>query len=116
MTEPRLGPSHNGSVVLDIGGEIGALVLYTPEALLGAEINLAPARSGVATTHSAVRERQLGHGRIFAAVYPALPAGDYTVEPTGQPVLIEGGCITELRWPASTGRQEPSASGPVGLG
>jgi hypothetical protein len=116
MTEPRLGPSQNGTVLVDIGGEIGALVLYAPEALLGAEIDLVPARVGVATTHSAVRERQLGQGRIFAAVYPALPEGDYTVEPTGQPVLIKGGCITELCWPASTGRQEPSASGPVGQG
>jgi len=38
MHEPALGPSTTGSVVLELGPGIGALVLYTPPGLDGVEI------------------------------------------------------------------------------
>jgi hypothetical protein len=40
--QSQLGPSQNGTVVLDIGGEIGALILLTGPDLLGAEIEISP--------------------------------------------------------------------------
>jgi hypothetical protein len=35
--------AERGAVVLDIGGDVGALVVSTPEALLGAELEICPA-------------------------------------------------------------------------
>ena len=36
-----------GSVLLDIGGDIGALVVVAPEWMLGHEVEIAPAGRGV---------------------------------------------------------------------
>jgi hypothetical protein len=52
-----------------------------------------------------VRERRTGAGPRYAAVYPSLPAGDYTiwqdaVTPTVT-VTIDGGQVTRCCWPAS---------------
>jgi hypothetical protein len=96
MPELQLPPSWDGSMVLEIGGEVGALVLRTPPALDGREIDLVPEDHTVATTHSAVRERRLSHGLAYAAVYPNLRRGTYRIEETGQRVTIQGGRVTEL--------------------
>ena len=40
MTEPAAGPSGPGTVVLELGADIGALILYTPADLDGAEIEI----------------------------------------------------------------------------
>ena len=96
MPELQLPPSWDGSVVLEIGGEVGALVLRTPPALDGQEIDLIPDGITAPRTHSAVRERRLPHGLTYAAVYPNLRRGSYRVEGTGQRVSIAGGRVTEL--------------------
>jgi hypothetical protein len=105
MTEPKLGPSHAGSVVLDIGGDTGALILHTPAEMLGREIDVTPASApGSHGTHSLVRERQVSGTTSYAAVYPALPVGDYIIwhdraTPVGT-VTIAGGQVTRHHWPA----------------
>jgi len=79
-----------------VGGLVGALVLYAPEQLAGAEVEVARLGEPGHTTHSAVRQRQLAPGwRAFAAVYPGLPAGKYRVDGCGQLVTINGGRVTE---------------------
>jgi hypothetical protein len=117
MGEPVHGPSHAGSVVLDLGGAIGALVVETPAALSGREIEIslvaaaisaaaisAPATSAAGgRTHSLVRERRTAAGTSYAAVYPDLPAGQYLIwrrmdTPVGE-VTIDGGVVTRFRWP-----------------
>jgi hypothetical protein len=104
MHEPVLGPSRAGSVVLDLGSGIGALVLDAPAELNGQEIEISPAGGPPARrTHSLVRERRTRAGRGYAAVYPGLSAGDYTVwrdpvTPAGA-VTIDGGRVTRYRWP-----------------
>ena len=56
MPEFVLGPSHAGSVVLDIGGDTGALILHAPAEMLGREIDVTPAGAPDAHgTHSLVR-------------------------------------------------------------
>ncbi|GAB3799282.1 hypothetical protein GCM10027605_12510 [Micromonospora zhanjiangensis] len=42
-----LAPSYTGTVVLDIGGDTGALVIHTGPELLGAEIEVSPVDRGV---------------------------------------------------------------------
>ena len=115
MPEPvRDGPTGAGSVVLDLGGAIGALILETPAALSGQEIEISRI-AGAATpvggagdgsgnrTHSLVRERHTAAGTSYAAVYPGLAAGQYLIwrrpdTPVGE-VTIDGGMVTRFRWP-----------------
>jgi len=98
-------PSRAGSVVLDLGDGIGALILEAPAELNGREIEISRAGSGSLRrhTHSLVRERITAAGPSYAAVYISLPAGDYTVwrdldSPAGT-VTVRGGQITHFRWP-----------------
>ena len=104
MTESVPGPSHSGSVVLNVGPGVGALVLHTPAGLDGREIEISPfGRPDARRTHSQVRERRTGGGVQYAAVYPDLAAGDYTIwrdasTPAGQ-VTIDGGAVTTYHWP-----------------
>ena len=96
MSETPLGPSWDGSVVLDIGGDVGALVLRVPPALAGREIDLQSEDPAQPPTHSAVRERHHTEGVLYAAVYPSLKAGTYVVEGSGQRVTIEGGLVSDV--------------------
>jgi hypothetical protein len=89
---------HTESVVLDIGGEFGALVLYTPAALHGREIEVSPVGRDNARVHTAVLERSFNGRRVFAAVYPELAAGEYRVwlDAHLPKVTITAGAVTEL--------------------
>ena len=55
----RLPPSGVGTVVLDIGDGIGALVVHTPAAMCVIEIEIARRGETNAFTHTEVRERWL---------------------------------------------------------
>ena len=89
-------PSYAGSVVLEVGGMVGALVLYASELLAGAEVEVVRQGEPGHTTHSAVRQRQLAPRRqAFAAVYPGLPAGDYRADGCRELVTVNGGRVTE---------------------
>lgn len=100
--ESQLGPSQDGTVMLDIGGDVGALVIQAPPAWLGLEIELSRAGTDGHRTHVAVRERVGSGPTRYAAVYPSLYAGEYTI--WGQDgralgtVAIAGGKVAELDW------------------
>jgi hypothetical protein len=98
----QTGPTGPGSVVLELGENIGALILATPPDLSGREIEISPCGGGP-RTHSLVRERYTASRTSYAAVYPVLSAGEYTVwredgTPAGR-VTIRGGQATHFRWP-----------------
>jgi hypothetical protein len=102
MTEPVAGPTGPGSVVLELGAGTGALILYTPPGLDGEEIEISrddePAR-----THSRVRPRPLPGETVYAAVYPCLPAGRYTIwrdqRTPAATATVTGGQVSSCRWP-----------------
>lgn len=105
MTEQsQLGPSDNASVMLDIGGDIGALIITTTASMLLAEIEVShvDADPSAHRPHVAVRERRGPAGTQYAAIYPGLRAGEYTVWGLdGQPadkVQIVGGEVAQLDW------------------
>jgi len=98
------GATGAGSVVLELGGDVGVLVVTTPAALLGQEIEISPAGPDSPRTHSLVRERVTADGTSYAAVYPALAAGHYTVwadtaTAVGS-IAVSGGQVASFRWPA----------------
>lgn len=102
--EARLAPSTVGSVVLDVGGDVGALVVPAPAERCGEEIDLVPLADGVPATHTEVRERLLPEGSVYAAVFPGVQAGLYclrTADGLEAPVGVAGGRVTTAPWPAS---------------
>jgi hypothetical protein len=93
---------HTEHAVLDIGGDIGALIIYTRKILHGREIEVSPRGRDWMRTHSAVLERKIGKQSIFAALFLALPVGEYQiwgsdVEPIDD-VTISGGQVAEVDW------------------
>jgi hypothetical protein len=104
MTEPAAGPSGPGTVVLELGADIGALILYTPADLDGAEIEISRDDDpGARRTHSQVRQRHMATVTRYAAVYPGLQAGPYTIwrdeHSPAAAVTIIGGRVTSCHWP-----------------
>ena len=106
MPEPRYGPAGAGVVLLELGAGIGALLLHVPAELDGTEIDIS--RSGVPgapRTHAQVRERRADGAVSYAALYPGLEAGTYSVwrdERTVATTVAEtGGQIASCRWPAA---------------
>lgn len=98
-----LGPSGVGSVVLDIGGNTGALVIVTGPEWHGREIEISPKDQDPSVrTHVAVRARHVASGVRYTAVFPALPAGAYVIwrTPTEMAgtVVVAGATVTEIEW------------------
>jgi hypothetical protein len=97
-----LAPSGQGTVVLNIGAGIGALVIYTPGRLHGHEIEVSPVGDSAHRTHAAVRARYVRDGVRFSVVIDSLPEGRYTiwrdaVTPLAE-VAVTGGSVTEHDW------------------
>jgi len=112
QAERSLPPSGEGTVVLDVGGSRGALVIFTAEFLDGEEIEIRPTGSPWSGTHTAIRKRDLRDSVAFAGVFGSLQAGRYQVRikggATGRPepdatldLQVTGGEVAQLHWPVS---------------
>ena len=100
MVENYENRVHAGHVVLDIGQDIGSLVIYTREELLGYQIDVSlKGNASAKRVHTDVLERRIGGRPVFAAVFAELPEGDYRTwsEPV-ETCTILGGHIAELDW------------------
>ena len=95
---------HEEAVVLEIGGELGALVVYTDPSLLHTEIEISPEGDDDDRSHKDVLERVVGGRSLYAAVFDKIPAGSYTLWHDGTAITrgaaIAGGLIAELDWTA----------------
>jgi hypothetical protein len=93
---------HSETVVLDIGQDIGALIIYTAPELCGREIEVSPRQSDAKRVHVNVLERRIDGRPVFAAVFPGLREGDYEVwEDATNPtcaVTVIGGKVASLDW------------------
>lgn len=101
MVEAYSDRAHTGSAVLDIGEDIGALIIYTREELRGREIEVSPKGNHARRIHTAVLERRANGRPLFAALFLALPAGDYTIwgnAKNADEVTIVGGAVAEVDW------------------
>ncbi len=104
----------SGPLVLDIGGEVGALVIEAPAGAAGREIEISPRGDPARRQHNVVRARAAGHGIRYAAVFPALPAGTYVVwageTAAAGTVDVRGSVVASFRMPAA----RPAAPGGAG--
>lgn len=91
-------------MLLDLGDGVGAVVLRAPEDLVGHEIDISPVGQDDQRHHVEVLPRQAGPRTMFAAVYPGLAEGSWTLwRTTTEPALVvdvTGGRVTEVDWPA----------------
>jgi hypothetical protein len=98
-TGPTSGPSE--SLVLDIGGDVGALILHADESTLGSEIDITPVGTPQShAMHTMIRRRRAVDREVIVGVYPELTEGNYVLwgldgEPLGE-VAISGGRVSEL--------------------
>ena len=92
-------PPAGGPVVVDIGGDVGALIVATAAAWLGRELHVR--REGeTRTTHTGVWMRDVGASTEVVAVFPQLPEGRYDLlDAAGDPMLelsVDGGGVTHV--------------------
>jgi hypothetical protein len=89
--------------VLNLGQDVGALVLSTPPEMNGSEIEISLDSSPQARrTHSQVRARQAAGQTSYAAVYPELASGTYTIwrdhDTAAGTVAVAGGAVARFDW------------------
>ncbi len=118
MTHTHLGATagvdHDhagqGPVLLDIGDDVGALIVSMPANLASAEVELRPhgdsGRGPEHHPHVGVVAHHICDRVIHSAVFAAVPQGRYELylRPDGPVQLhatVRGGHITELHWPAT---------------
>jgi hypothetical protein len=118
LENPHAG---QGAVMLDIGGDVGALVVAMPPSMVGLEIEIAP-RGGHRhmrhhghdhghdhghRPHVAVVDRPVTDGTVPSLVFPELVEGSYELfDKGGDAVLLTarviGGRVTFSEWPADS--------------
>jgi hypothetical protein len=94
---------HPEFVVLEIGPELGALIVHTDAAMHGVEIEISPSSDDDRRSHKQVLERSVGGRAAFTAVFDQLAPGTYTLWTDDvarvRGVNVRGEHIAELRWP-----------------
>jgi hypothetical protein len=97
QAEPQHVPMRGA--VLDIGGDIGALLVRTGPALAGAEIELYDEQGGY-VMHTEVHRREVPGGTQYAGLFPAVEQGAYLLDTgDGRPrerVVIVGGEVATV--------------------
>lgn len=101
-TEDYAARKHPEFVAIDIGGDVGALIIHTDPEMHGIEIEISPAGEDDKRSHKQVLERKINERPAFTAVFDGLPTGRYTLwvenEPRARDVEIDGSAIAELDW------------------
>jgi hypothetical protein len=99
QTRPGIGSEP---AVLDIGGDIGALVLLTDAEYEGREIEVSRLGEDDHRVHTAIHRRPARDAVTYAGVYPQLVAGPYRIwaDRPGltDEVTIVGGQVAEVDW------------------
>jgi hypothetical protein len=93
-------PASNASVALDIGGGLGALIIYPSERYRGLEIEISAAGGEGHRVHTGVHERRSDARSALTAIFGSLPAGQYVIwedEATeGDTVTVPDGGVAEV--------------------
>ena len=102
MTENHASRPHPEHVVLELGGDVGALIVYADPELHGSEIEISRQDDDSSRSHKDVLERSLDGRPTYAAVFDLLDEGVYTLwvddRPRSRKVPVAGGRITAIDW------------------
>ena len=128
LTQPAAAPevenawAGQGAVLLDIGGDIGALVVAMPATTVGLEVEIRPLDGQPVRAHAhdhlhahdhghehlphvAVVNRPVAEGQVPSLVFAELEQGRYELFEKGRPdavalcVAVVGGEVTTAGWP-----------------
>lgn len=102
MLEMKNNRVHEEYAVVDIGEDVGALIIYCRPELRGVQIDISLRGREWQHVHTDVLERRANNRPVFAALFFSLPVGDYVIwgnsgAPIGE-VTISGGQVTEINW------------------
>jgi hypothetical protein len=101
---------HPEQVVLDIGEDIGALIVHTDAGMLGVEVEISATGQDDRRTHKDVLEREINGRPAYTAVFDKVREGSYTLwvddVARAREVLVAGATIAQLDW-----SREPAANG-----
>lgn len=102
---PERGPERSGigptqGVLLDIGIDAGALVVYAGASYVGREVWLSR-RGQLARIHVEILQRSTRAGQVYAAVFPSLREGEYEIwfggsKPAAEAKIVAGE-VREMR-------------------
>lgn len=102
--ENHAAKRHPEHVVLDIGGNIGALILHTSAGMLGVEVEISASGQDDRRSHKDVLEREIEERPAYTAVFDNIREGSYTLwvddVARERDVVVSGGAISELDWSA----------------
>ncbi len=106
MTEETVVRPHPEHVVLDIGGDIGALIIHADPELNDLQIEICPSgKEDGKREHQHILERPIGGQTMYAAVFGGLREGTYTLFTNNaireSDVVIQGANATTLDWRTS---------------
>jgi hypothetical protein len=100
-------------VVLDIGADVGAVVVHTGADLNGVEVEVRRVGAEWDGTHVAVRERPTPGDPAYAAVFSQLPDSEHEFRlrpprPDGsvRRAKVIGGGLVELHWEEAGARSD----------
>lgn len=100
--EPYSARAHPEFVVLDIGENVGALIVHADPEMHGVEVEISPEGDDSGRSHKEFLERRAGSDPAYTAVFDGLRAGRYTLWVAGESrargVAVGGGRVAELDW------------------
>jgi hypothetical protein len=119
MSQEPVARPHPEAVVLDIGGDVGALIVYSDPEELDLQIEISPDGHDADRSHQHVLERPLGGRTVHAAVFDRLTEGTYTLWTHGsarqRQVRVTGGAVAELDWRAGRVGERAGPRGQEGV-
>jgi hypothetical protein len=93
---------HPEQVVLDIGGDLGALIVHTDEHMVGVEVEISATGHDDRRTHKDVLEREINGRPAYTAVFDKVSEGSYTLwvddVAWAREVFVGAGAVAELDW------------------
>jgi hypothetical protein len=102
VSERRRGHHHHApsgpGVVLDIGGDVGAVVVYLGAQATGEELDIQPVGDPAGRFHTGIHPRPLGDDVVRVAVFPEVRAGAYELlDEHGAPFAVLAAAGGEVR-------------------
>ena len=97
---PHVHDAPDGIPVLDIGGEIGAVLVYLDGPTPSGELEARPLGEPGARFHTGVHPRELFSATMHVALFPEVKHGRYEIlDDSLAPIAVvdvDGGAVTEL--------------------